>query len=148
MAEPESGTARGGAEASRVASQESVTRGGAARRWLWLGVGVGLAVAVLAAGVWHIATLPHPPVKTGGATGAIVEIALPTANSRPVGIAAGPDRAMWFTEYDGNKIGRIGANGFVTEFALPAKDAQPYCIAAGPDGNLWFTDAEQVRLGA
>ena len=32
-----------------------------------------------------------------------------TAGSYPYGIAAGPDGALWFTEYSGNRIGRIAA---------------------------------------
>jgi hypothetical protein len=32
---------------------------------------------------------------------------LPTANSQPVGITSGSDRNLWFTEFNGNKIGRL-----------------------------------------
>ena len=32
---------------------------------------------------------------------------VPTPVSDPGGITAGPDRALWFTESYGNKIGRI-----------------------------------------
>jgi streptogramin lyase len=39
--------------------------------------------------------------------GIITEFAIPTHNSSPAGIAAGPDGSLWFTEADGNKIGRI-----------------------------------------
>ncbi len=35
------------------------------------------------------------------------EFPIPTANSGATGIAAWPDGALWFTEYSGNKIGRI-----------------------------------------
>jgi hypothetical protein len=37
----------------------------------------------------------------------ITEFPIPTGNSGPAGIAAGPDGSLWFTEYYGNKIGRI-----------------------------------------
>jgi streptogramin lyase len=33
------------------------------------------------------------------------EYPLPTGNSSPWGIAAGPDGNLWFTESSGNKIG-------------------------------------------
>lgn len=37
----------------------------------------------------------------------IAEYPLPTADSLPYEIATGPDGALWFTEYDGNRIGQI-----------------------------------------
>ncbi len=40
-------------------------------------------------------------------SGIITEFALPTANSGPTGITAGPDGNLWFTEFNGNKIGWI-----------------------------------------
>ena len=46
----------------------------------------------------------------------ISEFALPNAGSNPYGIAAGPDGALWFTQYNGNRIGRITTAGAITEF--------------------------------
>ncbi|HEX6478082.1 MAG TPA: hypothetical protein VF043_04490 [Ktedonobacteraceae bacterium] len=40
-------------------------------------------------------------------SGKISEFAVPTANSFPIGITAGPDGNMWFTESDGNQIGQL-----------------------------------------
>jgi len=37
----------------------------------------------------------------------ITEFTVPTGSSFPLGIAAGPDGALWFTENSANKIGRI-----------------------------------------
>jgi len=34
-----------------------------------------------------------------------IEFPVPTAGSAPVGITAGPDGNLWFTEFYGNKIG-------------------------------------------
>jgi virginiamycin B lyase len=42
--------------------------------------------------------------------GVITEFAIPTADSSPQVIAAGPDDALWFTEFSANKIGRITAD--------------------------------------
>jgi streptogramin lyase len=42
---------------------------------------------------------------------AITEFTIPTANSGPNGITAGPDGALWFTEAAANKIGRITTAG-------------------------------------
>ena len=40
---------------------------------------------------------------------------VPTANSVPWGIAAGPDGAVWFTELAGNNVGRLDDSGNITE---------------------------------
>jgi len=38
-----------------------------------------------------------------------------TAGANPQGITAGPDGNVWFTEYSGNRIGRITPIGAVTD---------------------------------
>lgn len=68
------------------------------------------------------------------------EFAVPTAKSAPLGITAGPDCAVWFTESDGNKIGRITSTGQITEFPVPTPASEPSRITKGPDGALWFTE--------
>ncbi|MEO8191068.1 MAG: hypothetical protein ABI682_12065 [Acidobacteriota bacterium] len=57
-----------------------------------------------------------------------------------VGIAAGPDGNVWFTERNASKIGRITPSGVVTEFSIPTAGSEPTSITRGPDGNLWFTE--------
>ena len=61
----------------------------------------------------------------------------------PVGITAGPDGNVWFTEYrhERNAIGRITPDGVITEFRIPTEVAHPLGITTGPDGNLWFTES-------
>ena len=59
--------------------------------------------------------------------------------SGPSGIAAGPDGALWFTNYGNNSIGRITTAGLVTNYTDPSI-ADPFGITAGPDGALWFTN--------
>ncbi len=71
----------------------------------------------------------------------------PDAASQPRYIAAGPDGNLWFTEYGGNKIGKITTGGVITEFALPTAGSQPSGIALGPDGSLWFTEYAGNRIG-
>ena len=56
-------------------------------------------------------------------TGTITEFPIPTASSQPVGIAAGPDGNLWFTEYNGDQIGRITPAGTITEFPTRARAA-------------------------
>lgn len=72
--------------------------------------------------------------------GSITEFAIPTLFSSPDDIALGSDNAFWFTEFDGNKIGRISTSGKFTEFAVPTANSQPVGIVQGPGDTLWFTE--------
>jgi virginiamycin B lyase len=79
----------------------------------------------------------------------MAEYGLPNGNGNafPLGIAAGPDGALWFTEDYGNKIGRITTAGAITEYAVPTGRSQPWGIAAGSDGALWFTELIGNKIG-
>jgi virginiamycin B lyase len=69
------------------------------------------------------------------------EFPVPTPGSQPAGITVGPDGALWFTEENGNKIGRITTGGVITnEFPIPTLNSSPQEITTGPDGALWFTE--------
>ncbi len=133
---------------------------GASQRFVLL----GLVIVALASGIaWFTA---HPASPTAGTqasptasipaapAGSITEFPLPTADSQPDGITAGPDRNLWFTEYSGNQIGRITPAGSITEFPLPTNcsplssaGCAPSGIAAGPDGTLWFTENFGNKIG-
>jgi virginiamycin B lyase len=100
-------------------------------------------------------------------SGAIAEFPVPTAvsdqnddvvvpglqctwdSSSPAegGIVVGPDRALWFTEGTGNRIGRIGLDGEVTEYAIPTAESNPIGIDRGPDGALWFIERAGNKVG-
>lgn len=67
-----------------------------------------LALGILFAARVVLAGLPIPPV-----------FPLPTPDSFPNGIAAGPDGNMWFTEGAG-RIGRITLDGTLKEFTIPS----------------------------
>jgi hypothetical protein len=54
--------------------------------------------------------------------------------------------ALWFTEWNGSKIGRITIVGAITEYLL-APGSQPLWMAAGPDGALWFTEQAGNAIG-
>jgi hypothetical protein len=76
------------------------------------------------------------------------EYPIPTADSGPLGITAGRDGNLWFTESVGNKIGRISTDGVqIDEFLVPAPDSVPFGITAGPDFNMWFTEADANKIG-
>ena len=75
------------------------------------------------------------------------EFPIPTAGSAPAGITTGPDGNVWFTEFFGNKVGRVTPQGSVTEFPIPTASSSPRGIAAGPDGNVWFTESATNKIG-
>ena len=77
----------------------------------------------------------------------ITEFPIPHPASGPSGIAAGPDGNLWFTESNGNRIGRITTAGVVTEFPIPTASSDPRAIASGPDGNLWFVEFAGEQIG-
>jgi streptogramin lyase len=56
---------------------------------------------------------PHNADMIGRITtaGVITEIPTPTQGSMPGGITVGPDGALWFTEANGDKIGRLSLGG-------------------------------------
>src|SRR5262245_61635398 len=80
-------------------------------------------------------------------TGAVAELVIPTESSQPVSIVTAPDRALWFTEFAGNKIGRLTFDGVFDEYPIPTARAQPDDIALGPEGNLWFAETSGNKIG-
>ncbi len=86
------------------------------------------------------------------ADGDVTEYAIPTPDSEPRGIAV--SSLVWFTEYDGNRIGRLdpGAPVPIQEFPLPTLNAGPLGIAPGPGAiggttDLWFTEYLANKIG-
>jgi virginiamycin B lyase len=77
----------------------------------------------------------------------VTEFQIPTPASEPNVIVAGPDGALWFTETNGNKIGRITTAGSITEFAIPTSAAHSVYVTAGSDGALWFTEYNGNKIG-
>ena len=103
-----------------------------------------------------IASLAVPLVLVlapAGARAAITEFPVPTPDSAPAGIAAGPDGALWFTEsafsLAPGAIGRITTAGSISETPVPPTGIPtvPAGITPGPDGALWFTQPGQFRGG-
>ena len=67
----------------------------------------------------------------------VTEFTIPTANSDPTAIAAGPDGNLWFTEPDQNQVARINPTTHViTEFPEPAGTGGLDSLVAAPDGFL------------
>src|SRR5438067_405640 len=77
-------------------------------------------------------------------SGVITEFPIPTPDSDPYVLTAGPDGNLWFTESEANQIGRITPSGEISEFPIASPGSFPIGIAAGPDGNLWFTEFDDT----
>ena len=115
-------------------------------------------LAALAALVSLLAVAGDTPAATanGPAAGppvAISEFPLP-AGSRPHGLTAGPDGALWFAmgggrcePGPGNRIGRLSPDGQLTTYVVPTEKSYPGSIAAGPDGALWFGERRGNKIG-
>jgi virginiamycin B lyase len=71
----------------------------------------------------------------------IQEFPTPTTFSTPGGITAGPDGAVWFTEF--STVGRVTSAEVITEHPLLLSYQLDGLggIATGPDGALWFTSS-------
>ena len=68
----------------------------------------------------------------------ITEFPIPTANSYPDAIAAGPDGNVWFTEPYQNQVARINPTTHViTEFPEPDGTGPLDSLVAAPDGFLY-----------
>ncbi|HEY7126720.1 MAG TPA: protein kinase [Ktedonobacterales bacterium] len=90
---------------------------------------------------------PSATARPNQQVGVITEFGLATVNSGPAQITLGPDGALWFTENNGNKIGRITPNGDLNGFNVPTANSTPDGITLGPDGNLWFTENDGNQIG-
>ncbi len=106
-------------------------------------------IAVDSAGnIWFTVAPTKIGRRSPGGTFSEFSLGSFTQQISPEEITAGPDGNMWFTEFTGNKIGRIDSNGAISEFVVPTEGAGPQGITAGPDGNIWFTEgASGNRIG-
>ncbi len=110
------------------------------------GIGVGRIARVNVQMVHNTLNLGQVP-----GSNTIVEFQLSNSNSQPFGITAGPDNALWFTEYATNVIGRIPVNATnsasIIEYVTPSINSAPYGITLGKDGNLWFAESGVGQIG-
>jgi virginiamycin B lyase len=77
-----------------------------------------------------------------------MEFTLPALGSGPAG-SLRVRRNPWFTEIQGNRVGRITTAGTITESHAPTIPVGngPASMAAGSDGNMWFTEPGVGRVG-
>lgn len=71
-----------------------------------------------------------------------------SAGAQPNTLVAGSDGNIYFSEENGNRIGRISMSGTIMEITLSnVANAGPIGITTAPDGNLWFTESTPGRIG-
>ena len=71
---------------------------------------------------------------------------LPTGDSLPQGIAAGPDGMNWVASRGAAEIARVAPGGSMSPIDLEF-GVDPYDIVRGPDGAMWFTEHNGNRIG-
>jgi len=67
-------------------------------------------------------------------------------SGQPYQTVLGPDGAIWFTELNNDKVGRIATDGTLVEFTVPTAGAFVNGIATGPDGAVWFTEINEAKV--
>jgi virginiamycin B lyase len=95
--------------------------------------------------VWVAGSTNNEIDRIGPNAGSVKRFALKTENAHPFRIVAAPSGDIWFTEFFGNRIGRISASGQVTEFAV--RVAGPVGITTDPAGSVWFTEETGDAIG-
>ena len=91
---------------------------------------------------------------TIGSSVTLHEFAVPTTGASPYGITVGGDNNVWFTEHNGNKVGKVdvtcalgSGSNCITEYSVPTFSSAPAGIAKALDGSLWFTEQRGNKVG-
>jgi virginiamycin B lyase len=71
---------------------------------------------------------------------------LPSADSFPHGLAAGPDGTTWVAGRASAEIIRVAPDGGYSAFGLES-GVDPHSIVQGADGAMWFTESGGSRIG-
>jgi virginiamycin B lyase len=81
------------------------------------------------------------------ATGTITEWIVPTSGGTPLSLTIDGSGMIWFTEYFGNKIGRLDPNtNTFWEFSI--SHSRPTGIAVDSEDNVWFSEEGTHKVGA
>ena len=81
----------------------------------------------------------HASVVSASSLTVTNEYDIPSPNSLPWDMAAGPDGAVWFAERSAGRLGRITTAGGITEISIAGPARFQFGVASGSDGNLWST---------
>jgi virginiamycin B lyase len=85
---------------------------------------------------------------SGAPPAEIKEYDVPTPKARPHDPAVAPDGALWVTEQQANKLGRLDPNtGQFREYPLKTPDSGPHGLVADKEGNIWFTANYKGYIG-
>ena len=84
----------------------------------------------------------------------ILEFLTPTPDSCPTDLAFDAKGNLWFTEINGNRIGKLvpseaksGTSKGVVEYELPEPNSKPNYIIVSRDGMVWFTEMGGNKVG-
>ena len=70
------------------------------------------------------------------------------AETVPQRLQLDSDGNVWFSERQGNKMGRLDPKtGTFKEFPLPGPEASPYAVGIDRDGMIWYSSHEQDTIG-
>jgi streptogramin lyase len=104
-------------------------------------------MAIDSTGNLYIADSGNQRIRSISA-GWLSDYVIPTLNSAPASITTGPDGALWFTEQNVQKVGRIDPTTYaITEYSLSELTGTPGYITSGSDGALWFPEPTVGKLG-
>ena len=87
-------------------------------------------------------------------TGDIAEWQLSNANARPMSVAihrygSTLNNTLFFTEYDGNRIGSIryvGGQWILKEYVIPTGSSKPVDVDVDNNGLVWFSESETDKI--
>jgi virginiamycin B lyase len=97
--------------------------------------------------VWFTSFVLDGPIARVSKDGVLSKFYPPT-KGKPQRLALDKDGNVWFTERQGNKLGRFDPKTeSFKEFPLPGAEASPYAIGIDRDGMIWYSSQEQDTLG-
>lgn len=71
---------------------------------------------------------------------------VPTPESKPCGVTVAKGQ-VWFSERNGNKIGRIDLDGSIREYTVSPGHSGPFIIAVDEEGGVWFSQIFTDSIG-
>ena len=85
----------------------------------------------------------------------VLEYITPTPNSSPADLAFDDQGNLWFTELNGNRIGKLVPSEAksltsqgITEYELPHPNSKPHYLTVAKNGLIWFTELAGNRIGS
>ncbi len=95
---------------------------------------------------WFTSFRPDGPIARISKEGVLKTFSPPT-KGKPQRLDLDPDGVVWFSERQGNKIGRFDPKTEAfKEFALPGPEASPYAIGVARDRSVWYSSHEQDTM--